>query len=258
MSSLRITLFLSAIIGISCKGEKKPKGEETTVGDFETAESIPTAGDVSSEATSSMTSSSSIQDSALQDSDDDTLATSTTSASTSDFTATDHTDTGLGTFASESSTSTGDTECLDPQDASPFESESTKVPSQDCSQEIKSFTGVLAAADDVDWFSYEISTSQPDCQIPDISHSGSGSGSIRLCIFALCNEGDETSIKCNNNSEFEKSPLDLAGCCSIGTAADAELQCSRSRSTEATVYIRIDNPNPNACLEYQIDYFVSP
>lgn len=113
----------------------------------------------------------------------------------------------------------------------------------------QTFCGVLSGANDEDWFTYDGNDDLFSEVDPFQSISNGTKG--RLCAFFKCKSGT-TSLSCSNNSKPETAPDGTNGCCST-SPFPVTLECS-SVNDHARVWFRIDNPDANACIPYQIGF----
>lgn len=113
----------------------------------------------------------------------------------------------------------------------------------------KNFCAVLSGPNDVDWFTYHGSDdlfSEVD-PFQTISNGTAG----RLCVFFKCDSGT-TTIGCSGGSTAATAPGGQSGCCATAPFP-VTLECS-SVNDHAQVWLRVDNPNANACVPYQLSF----
>jgi hypothetical protein len=122
----------------------------------------------------------------------------------------------------------------------------------DCDPSGSSFGGVLDGPDDVDWYKY-VGADTLGCSV-DATRALSASGSVRLCKFAQCSNGNEATIVCPAGATGAISPDGRPGCCSL-TGFDMAPGCASFPSTDdsSLVYIRLDQPEGD-CVSYTVDY----
>jgi hypothetical protein len=77
-------------------------------------------------------------------------------------------------------------------------------------------------------------------------------------VFAECTLGN-TLISCPSGSTAANSPVGRPGCCATGTVATVDfgtldLGCDDGNDEDAAIYMRIDQPTGNACIDYTLDY----
>lgn len=116
--------------------------------------------------------------------------------------------------------------------------------------------GVLSAslhhAGDVDWYRYygnDDITGNVDPTRELVS-----SGTVRLCKFLECDNGlAETEIECPAGTQYALSTMARPGCCASSGFALPDLNCTGVTEDNATVYLRVDQPEP-ACATYSVSY----
>lgn len=116
--------------------------------------------------------------------------------------------------------------------------------------------GVLSAslhhAGDVDWFRYY--GNDDITGNVDPTRELVASGALRLCKFLECDNGlAETEFECPAGTQYALSTMARPGCCSSDGFALADLNCNGVTEDNATVYIRLDQPEP-ACVTYSVSY----
>lgn len=156
--------------------------------------------------------------------------------------------------ASNTSASSGEA-CPDMGDE-PNESEESAIDLgniTDCDDQGGAAVGVLAGPDDVDWFRYH-ATDETGCSV-DPSRSLTAGFAIRLCKFIQCDNAEENDFECPSGTTPEESPGLRPGCCSAG-GISFDLTCGGSsiNSDNATVFIRLDNPDEYDCVPYMLSY----
>lgn len=116
--------------------------------------------------------------------------------------------------------------------------------------------GVVAASlhepGDVDWYRY-----LGDDDITgdvDPARSLVASGGLRLCKFLECDNGlAQTEFECPVGTQYALSPMARPGCCASEGFALPDLDCTGVIEDNATVYIRLDQPDA-ACVTYAVSY----
>lgn len=212
------------LVGVACDGSTKPPGFQQLGGSGGTGSSTSDAStSVSSTHASSMVV---------------TVAVSS-SASTTDAV----------------SSSSGDT-CLD-NGAEPNDDEQQawnlgNISDDDGDQD--SISGVSDGAFDPDW--YKFHGTDTSFKVVDPTRSLTASAPLRLCKFFNCDNGEQASFTCPSGTAAANSPDGRPGCCSMGGFAIDDFSCGGSsfNSDNATVFIRIDNPQNNPCPTYTLTY----
>jgi hypothetical protein len=150
--------------------------------------------------------------------------------------------------------------CPDPSPAEQNESENTAFalaaqPIDDCDGSGSSIQGVIAGANDVDWYTY-VGDDSFGCVVDPTRSFTQSQGGLRLCKFMECVDANAvTEITCGGGSSPATSPQGRDGCC--GTAGFvADVNCTGSTDDITEVYIRLDQPGANAstCNSYTLDY----
>lgn len=113
----------------------------------------------------------------------------------------------------------------------------------------QSFCAVLSGTGDVDWFTYQGSDALFSEVDPFQSISNGTKG--RLCAFYECKSGT-TSLTCQGNSTSATAPEGQSGCCATNPFS-VLLECS-SVNDDAQVWLRVDNPDADACIPYQVAF----
>ncbi len=113
----------------------------------------------------------------------------------------------------------------------------------------QSFCAVLSGTNDVDWFTYKGSDQLFSEVDPFQSISNGTKG--RFCAFYKCSSGS-TTLMCLGNSTPETAPDGQSGCCSTNPFS-VSLECG-SVNDDAQVWFRIDNPDVEACVPYQVTF----
>lgn len=113
----------------------------------------------------------------------------------------------------------------------------------------KSFCAVLSGTSDVDWFTYRGSDdlfSEVD-PVQSISNGTKG----QLCAFFKCDAG-ATNLTCLGGSAPATAPGGQSGCCAE-SSFPVNLECG-SVDDDAQVWLRVDNPDANACIPYRLEF----
>lgn len=141
--------------------------------------------------------------------------------------------------------------CPDPLNE-PNENENAATASDgvdDCDGQ-KTRAGILKPGGDQDWFKFAGTDNLLSCSPnPKVKVDKSD---LRVCVFAQCQSGT-TQVVCASGTAH-KSPANREGCCATGGAAEITLTCSGLGSQNADLYVRVDQPNKNACIDYQLTY----
>lgn len=199
----------------------------------------PTAGSISGDA------------STTGDPPGETTDVSTITTTTGDDTTTDVSASDATTTTGDGTTTDNPPGCEDPDDAPEAEDEATQLPDQGCNDEPTEFSGVLAGAGDVDWFSYHGDFDNGCFGQPDVLHNLNASDNLRLCAFVDCEAG-EPVFQCGNGSQMNVSPGGLPGCCD-DTGVTFTLNCMGGPES-SQVYVRLDMAEADACVDYSVEY----
>lgn len=113
----------------------------------------------------------------------------------------------------------------------------------------QTFCGILSGPGDVDWYTYQGKDDLFSEVDPFQSISNGTKG--QLCAFFKCQSGT-TSVSCGANAKIASAPGGQSGCCST-SPFPVTLECS-SVDDNAQVWLRIDNPDANACIPYQVTF----
>jgi len=114
------------------------------------------------------------------------------------------------------------------------------------------FSASLHQPEDVDWFRYQGDDDFGSNVAPE--RELVSSGGLRLCKFLECDNGlAETEFECPPGTEYALSPMARPGCCASGGIALPDLNCTGVIEDNATVYIRVDQPE-EACVTYSVAY----
>ena len=120
----------------------------------------------------------------------------------------------------------------------------------DCDSSGSTVTAVSSGTGDPDWMHY-FGTDTVGCVVdPTAQIDAAG---LRLCIFIICPTGITTIQSCTNGSPGS-SPADTPGCCTTSTTAMTVQMSCGGTSDSADVYIRVDQPDSNQCVPYDVAY----
>jgi hypothetical protein len=109
--------------------------------------------------------------------------------------------------------------------------------------------GELAGANDEDWYSYH--GEDVSLSVVDPARTFGSSQSARMCKFAHCDDNIPGDVTCNDGAMPTSANGD-PGCCS-NSDFSMDLDCD-SGDDNATIYIRIDNPQGHDCVHYQFTF----
>jgi hypothetical protein len=131
------------------------------------------------------------------------------------------------------------------------EDQAASLGAASCNGSAHTQQGVMALANDVDWYTF--SGDGGTLCAPDVVASVNQSN-LRVCVYAKCQTG--TATRTCKNGQNATSPDGLDGCCAAsGGKAELTLSCSGLTNNDAgTVYVRIDQPGHDACVDYQLTY----
>ena len=139
-------------------------------------------------------------------------------------------------------------EVLEPNDSEILASVRPQI--DDCDSSGQSFTGVSSGTGDVDWVRFRGKDTTLCAVDPTLKIDAAG---VRICAFVMCTDGATTVQGCTNGVS-SSSPAKTKGCCANGTAKlTIPMNCTGT-SDDADVFIRIDQPDANACVPYKVDY----
>lgn len=141
-------------------------------------------------------------------------------------------------------------------DAEPNDDESTAVKATDkkCKQLISQFSGVLAGAADVDWWTYTATWGNGcGAGTPRPSHTLITAPGVRMCVYLACTtDGAAEMFDCGGATD-DVSPGGDPGCCSgVGNLA-FEFSCEGAEDS-ARVHVRVDEAPLDACFDYAVTY----
>lgn len=165
--------------------------------------------------------------------------------------------TGVDTTDTSTST-TGNVECMDPgPEPNEVEDDAVEFDDQGCQDPPGMFAGVLNGDVDVDWFRYRGVDGQ-GCGFnnPFVSHTLTASDTVRLCVFAECDQGDP-QFQCPMGSQNSDSPDGRPGCCGSGDLT-FQWNCQGSQLETADFYVRLDQAPANSCVDYSVTYSFAP
>lgn len=113
----------------------------------------------------------------------------------------------------------------------------------------QSFCAVLSGTNDVDWFTY-VGNDDLFSEVDPFQSISNGTKG-RLCAFYGCKSG-ATNVTCLGNSTPSTAPDGQSGCCATSPFS-VTLECG-SVNDHAQVWLRIDNPDADACIPYQVAF----
>ena len=155
-------------------------------------------------------------------------------------------------------TTTGGGVCLG-LDAEPNENEAqaNEFGDQACAAPDGIIAGALIDDADIDWSVFH-SVDSMACgfENPFVSLTLTASDSVRLCVFADCDEG-MAAFECANGAMDATSPNDLPGCCDNGDIT-FQFNCSGSPNESAQFFVRVDQAPADACVDYTVGYSFGP
>jgi hypothetical protein len=118
----------------------------------------------------------------------------------------------------------------------------------DCDSSGSSVHGVSSGTGDVDWMVFH-GTDTFGCSVdPTLSINATG---VRLCAFALCDDGTTTIQNCNG-ATAATSPAGTHGCCTNTKNLSVQINCSGTNDS-AAIYVRVDQTQ-NQCVAYDVAY----
>ena len=109
---------------------------------------------------------------------------------------------------------------------------------------VQSTCGLLAGADDVDWYTFDASTGWFDSANPVVYTIAPEPH--RTCMYVRCDFGD-TMVDCVDDDTDATSFFGDPGCCGADNKVAPYINCDSAR-----VYARIDNPGALACVGYEL------
>jgi hypothetical protein len=114
-----------------------------------------------------------------------------------------------------------------------------------------SFGGILAGAEDEDWFTVPGS----DTRAGGCTHSVTiGSPGVSLCIFGACaTTSTPDSMVCTSGSPA-MSPEGVPGCCTTAGPARMQIVCMEGHGTLTNFRVRVRGAAPTECLPYTVTY----
>ena len=129
----------------------------------------------------------------------------------------------------------------------------TQLPAiDDCDSSGSSLTGVASGMGDTDWMHF-YGTDSVLCLVdPTVQIDAPG---LRVCLFVICPEGVTTIESCGIGTP-DTSPAETPGCCTDTTSSmTVQISCGTTGTDDsADVYIRVDQPNGNQCVPYDVSY----
>lgn len=111
----------------------------------------------------------------------------------------------------------------------------------------QSFCAVLSGPTDVDWYTYMGHDTLSGLVNP-YQYFSNGT-KARVCAYFKCNS-QNTFLTCPANTEPSTAPNGQQGCCGTEPFKVDELGCDGAFNDDARVWIRVDNPEQNACVPY--------
>lgn len=115
-----------------------------------------------------------------------------------------------------------------------------------------SLSGVLSGDADVDWLSYRGGTNDLICS-NDPTVEVVASGPVRFCQYVDCIEGDPSTGQCPSGTTADTSDEGgRPGCCTDGE--DVAFTMSVGCSSDAEVFMRVDQGEADVCTTYSVSY----
>lgn len=212
-------------------------------------DSMPTAG---TPAATTSASAATGESTAPPDPTTTTVEGTTSSTTTSSTTAIADTTTAAATGdLTTDATTTGGLMCIDASEpTNDLLENSPALPPLGCKDLPEQFTGVLGAADDVDWITYRGEWT-PECLgDPRLTHNISSSAPLQLCVYTRCLSRLE-DVVCTN-AIADTTPGGDPGCCS-SQAFEMDVNCPGTDET-MDVFLRVDSDSAGVCIDYKITY----
>ncbi len=155
-------------------------------------------------------------------------------------------------------TTTGNVECMDPgPEPNEIEDDALDLGDQGCQDQDSMLAGVLNGDVDVDWFRYRgVDSMACGFNNPSVSHTLTASDTVRLCVFAECDQGTP-QFQCPMGSQNDNSPDGRPGCCGNGDLT-FQWNCMGSQLETADFFVRLDQAPANACVDYSVTYSYAP
>jgi len=111
--------------------------------------------------------------------------------------------------------------------------------------------GRLPSADDEDWFSFHCDDTVAG-QV-DLAYEMDTNIPVRVCQFIACDDPEDPTVTCPENSEAATSPDGLPGCCSEQlTLSVNDVDCNSGNDDSGTIYTRVDMPAQDMCVSYDL------
>ncbi len=131
------------------------------------------------------------------------------------------------------------------------------VPSDDIKVcgDVSKFLGALDTISDVDWYKYYGVHVPGGCGLPfpNPSASVTAKEELRICLFfGVCDGGEQVNVICMEGEEAI-SPGEKQGCCHQNSV-EAVVDCEGVETNDVTVFIRVDQPPSDQCVEYLMQY----
>jgi hypothetical protein len=121
----------------------------------------------------------------------------------------------------------------------------------DCDSSGSTTQGVSSGTGDIDWMVFH-GVDTFGCSVdPTVQIDAAG---LRMCAFALCNDGTTTIQSCGIGTPAV-SPAGTHGCCTTSLQTlTLQIACSAGTDDSAAIFIRVDQPNQNQCVSYDVSY----
>lgn len=115
----------------------------------------------------------------------------------------------------------------------------------------QTFCAVLSGATDVDWYTYMGHDTLSGLVNP-YQYFSNGT-KARVCAYFKCNS-QNTYLTCPANTAPSTAPNGEQGCCGDEPFKVEQLSCDGMFNDDARVWIRVDNPEQNACIPYFLSF----
>lgn len=110
---------------------------------------------------------------------------------------------------------------------------------------------IPAGSGDEDWFTYRCDDTSIG-QV-DMAYEIDTNIPVRVCTFYVCDDPDNPTVTCPENSEAATSPDGLEGCCSDQTElVVTDLDCNPGNDDTGRVFVRVDMPLQDMCVSYDL------
>jgi len=113
--------------------------------------------------------------------------------------------------------------------------------------------GTMASPVDVDWYKYHGVDLLGNVVDPTRQVMSAG---VRICKYIQCDNGESSVFSCPSGTTTD-TQQGIAGCCWTNSAPETlDLTCGSTSldSDNATVFIRVDNPQKLVCQPYVVQY----